>query len=190
MIISLFGGNTGSKSLLAGLLLIIMSAALPVMAQDNMKSGLIDDFLKVQGMASDKAVQLAGAFPADKYDWRPAEGVRSVKEVIMHIAAANYNMAALLGTPVPEGVDTKGMENTTDSKEKIIETLKQSIDHVQGVIKNLKPEDFDQEVKFFGMTGTKRQVMFIIGDHAAEHLGQLIAYARMNGVVPPWSMKK
>ena len=48
MIISLFGGNTGSKSLLAGLLLIIMSAALPVMAQDNMKSGLIDDFLKVE----------------------------------------------------------------------------------------------------------------------------------------------
>jgi uncharacterized damage-inducible protein DinB len=155
--------------------------------QENKESYFVKDFLKVHSFTSDKVAQLADAIPAEKYDWHPAEGVRSVKEAIMHIAGANYYLASLLGTPVPEGIDPRNLEKSEESKEKLISILKESVTHIQSAIKNIKEDGFNQEVEFFGNKGTKRQLVIIAGDHVAEHLGQLIAYARTNGVVPPWS---
>jgi len=152
-------------------------------------SALVDDFFKVHGFTSDKVAQLAEAIPAEKYDWRPGEGVRSVKECILHLTSANYYMSSLLGSPIPEGIDTRDLEKSDITKEETISAYKKSVEHIQNAIKNLKSADFDTEVEFFGMKGTKRQVIFIAGDHVAEHLGQLIAYARVNGIVPPWSQK-
>ncbi|HQV31299.1 MAG TPA: DinB family protein [Calditrichia bacterium] len=166
------------------------------MAQDKMaeagmaKSGpMEEDFMKLYGFTSGKMVQLAEAIPAEKYDWRPADGVRSVKESVLHAAAANYFMANFLGTPIPEGVDARNLEKSVESKDDAIAALKASMEHVKGAIASLKPGDWNTEIEFFGMSGTKRFLVFIVGDHAAEHLGQLIAYARMNGVTPPWSKK-
>lgn len=167
--------------------LFLLMTVIPVLAQENKESAFVKDFLKVHSFTSDKVAQLAGAMPAEKYDWRPAEGVRSVKEAILHIAGAHYYLASLIGTPVPEGIDPRNLEKSEEGKEKVISTLKQSVAHIQGAIKNIKGDAFNQEVEFFGTKGTKRQVVIIAGDHLAEHLGQLIAYARMNGVVPPWS---
>lgn len=159
------------------------------MAQETKGSAWVQDFLKVYGFTAEKAASLAEAIPAEKYDWRPAEGVRSVKESILHIASANYFFATLLGTAIPEGIDPRNLEKTVDSKEKAISTLKASVAHVQGAITNMKEAAHNEEVDFFGNKMTRRQVVMIVGDHVAEHLGQLIAYARMNGITPPWSAK-
>jgi uncharacterized damage-inducible protein DinB len=156
-------------------------------SQMNKESAFVMDFFSVNSITSDKVVQLAEAIPAEKYNWRPAEGVRSVKEVILHIAGANYYFASLLGTPMPQGIDPRTLEKSEASKEKIISTLKNASVHLQGAITNIKENDFNQEVEFFGNKGTKRQVVILTLDHVAEHLGQLIAYARMNNIVPPWS---
>jgi len=166
-------------------LILIFSAA----AQEKQESAWVQDFLKVYGFAADKAASLAEAIPAEKYDWRPAEGVRSVKESVLHVASGNYYFASLLGTPIPEGVDARNLEKTVDSKEKAVETLKESTAHVKAAIADMKEETHNEEVDFFGNKMTRRQVLFIVGDHTAEHLGQLIAYARMNGITPPWSQK-
>ncbi len=170
-----------------GLLLFVLMLIISAAAQDKKEAAWVQDFLKVYGFAADKAGSLAEAIPADKYDWRPAEGVRSVKESILHVAGANYFFATLLGTAIPEGIDPRNLEKTVDSKEKAISTLKESVAHVQAAIANMKEETHNEEVDFFGNKMTRRQVLFIVGDHAAEHLGQLIAYARMNGITPPWS---
>jgi len=131
--------------------------------------------------------QLAEAVPAEKWAWRPAEGVRSYVEITLHVAGGNYFLATFLGTPVPEGVDAKGIEKSTTDKAKAIETMKASYVHVKKVIAALSAADLDTQVEFFGQKMTKRAIVLVIIGHSHEHLGQSIAYARMNGVVPPWS---
>lgn len=159
------------------------------MAQDTKSGDVASDFLNVFSYTSGKAAQLAGAIPQDKYDWRPAEGVRSVKESVLHMTGANYFFTSMLGAKIPEGIDPRSMEKAEMNKEQAIEALNKSVSFVQESVKKVSSKDFDTKVDFFGNEMTKRQIMFTLGDHAAEHLGQLIAYARMNGVVPPWSQK-
>ena len=73
------------------------------------RSGVRAEFLNELKIQEDKFVALAQAIPADKYTWRPAEGVRSISEVFMHVAAANYNLTKVLGVPPPAGLRSKGM---------------------------------------------------------------------------------
>ena len=131
-------------------------------------------------------LQLAEAVPADKYGWRPTEGVRTFSEVLMHVAAGNYVASATLGTPVPAGVDPMKLEATTD-KAAAIATLRASIDHFKGAVAAVADADLTTAVKLFGMDLNKRRVMLLMQGHGHEHLGQAIAYARVAGVVPPWS---
>ena len=181
-----------SNSLLqviAALLLLALLSPLAAGEGEENVSEFTRDFLGVYNFSADKLVSLAEEIPADKYSWRPAEGVRSVKEAVLHVAGANYFFASLLGTDIPEGVNPRGLEKSVESKEDAIAALKTSYDHARAAVKAVSPENFNQEIDFFGNKVTLRQVIMILGNHAEEHLGQMIAYARSNGVVPPWSQK-
>lgn len=142
------------------------------------------DYERVAG----RIVELAEAFPADKYGWRPAEGVRSVSEAVMHVADANFALAAALGVAPPEGLDLEGqkLEQITD-RERVLEILETSIDHAQRALAAAEGTDLDRTVNAFGFDMPAARVVVILDTHAHEHLGQLIAYARSNGITPPWS---
>jgi hypothetical protein len=136
---------------------------------------------KEAGTLSDKFTGLARAM-AGKYDWKPAPGVRSAGDVFNLIVMENGMLARTLtgaaggGRPAP----------ITDS-EKLQEALKTSYSNLQQVITGLSDADLKAPVKLFGRDMTKEDaVHFLFGDQH-EHLGQSIAYARSNGVVPPWS---
>jgi uncharacterized damage-inducible protein DinB len=135
----------------------------------------------------DKFVRLAEAIPADKYAWRPAPDVRSFAEVFLHVAAANYNLYKLVGTPAPAGVEVKGLEKSTSDKTKVIATLKDSFAHARKAITAMPDADLDKSLDWFGGKNTERGILLFVTRHAAEHLGQSIAYARFAGVVPPWT---
>jgi uncharacterized damage-inducible protein DinB len=135
----------------------------------------------------DKFTRLAEAIPADKYNWRPAADVRSFAEVFLHVSAANYNLYKLVGTPPPTGVDVKNLEKSTTEKGKVVATLKDSFAHAKQAIKAMPDADLEKSMDWFGGKNTERGVLLFIVRHAAEHLGQSIAYARMAGVVPPWT---
>jgi uncharacterized damage-inducible protein DinB len=135
----------------------------------------------------DKFLRLAEAIPADKYTWRPASDVRSFAEVFLHVSAANYNIYKLVGTPPPAGVDMKGLEKSTTDKTKVIATLKDSFAHAHKAITAMPDADLDKSLDWFGGKNTERGVLLFVVRHAAEHLGQSIAYARFIGVVPPWT---
>jgi uncharacterized damage-inducible protein DinB len=135
----------------------------------------------------DKFTRLAEAIPADKYNWRPAADVRSFAEVFLHVSAANYNLYKLVGTPPPTGVDVKNLEKSTTEKAKVVATLKDSYAHAKQAIKAMPDADLEKSMDWFGGKNTERGVLLFIVRHAAEHLGQSIAYARMAGVVPPWT---
>ena len=133
-----------------------------------------------------KLTDLAGAVPAEKYSWRPAPGIRSVSEVYMHVVGANYLLPSFAGAKVPEGI-TRDMEKTVTEKAKVIEALKKSLENARSLATNATDADLDKKVKFFGREMTERALMMAMLNHMHEHLGQSIAYARMNGVTPPWS---
>jgi uncharacterized damage-inducible protein DinB len=133
-----------------------------------------------------KLVALAEATPQEKYAWRPGPGVRSVSEVYMHIAFGNYFIPSFLGAKMPEGL-TRDTEKTLTEKAKVIEALKKSFDHARETVEATPDSDLDKKVKVFGQEPSERMMLIGLVIHAHEHLGQSIAYARTNGIAPPWS---
>jgi len=131
-------------------------------------------------------VSLAQAMPAEKYTWRPAEGVRSVSEVYLHVAAGNFGLTALAGAPPQPGFKFQGYEKSTTDKAKVIEQLNQSFDYARNAIANFSDADLLKPLKFQDQQNVGDMIVHIVA-HGHEHLGQSIAYARMNGVVPPWT---
>src|SRR5947209_7142143 len=136
---------------------------------------------------ADKFGRLAAAIPAEKYTWRPAPDARSFAEVFLHVAAANYNLYKLVGTPPPAGFDVKSLEKSTTDKAKVVATLKDSFAHAKKAITTMSDADLEKSMDWFGGKNTERGILLFIVRHAAEHLGQSIAYARSVGIVPPWT---
>jgi len=137
--------------------------------------------------AETKVLDLAQATPADKYGWAPGKGVRTMSEVFMHMAGANYFIPTFVGQPVPEGVNPQAFEGTVKEKDAVIKTLKESFASAHAAID--KTKDLDTKIKLFGHDMTKRQALLILVTHSHEHLGQAIAYARSNDITPPWTAK-
>lgn len=150
-------------------------------------SGYRSEVLAEVMIQEDKLGRLAEAIPADKYTWRPSDDTRSIAEVFLHISAANYNLYKLVGTPPPTGIDIKGLEKSTTDKTKVVATLKDSFAHAKQAIKAMPDSDLEKSMDWFGGKNTERGILLFIVRHTAEHLGQSIAYARMVGVVPPWT---
>lgn len=133
--------------------------------------------------------QLAEAFPQEKYSWRPAEGIRSTSEVLMHIARANYLMIEWAGQgKMPEALRPQTTDRTITAKADVISWLKQSQAAAEKAYASLTPEMLAKKID------VQNQWHTTVGDvylrmlvHNNEHMGQLTAYARMNGVVPPWA---
>jgi uncharacterized damage-inducible protein DinB len=153
------------------------------------QAGMRELFLQQLADVEKKVNSLAQAVPAEKYSWRPAEGVRSISEVFTHIAGANYLFPSMAGVKPPEGIDPK-MEKTITEKSKVQAALKQSFEHARKAVQGLSDADMAKEIKFFGRPMTEEALFFTMANHMHEHLGQSIAYARTNGVVPPWSAKE
>ncbi|MFZ6009253.1 MAG: DinB family protein [Bacteroidota bacterium] len=140
---------------------------------------------------SGHVMQLAAAIPGEKYSYTPQAGVRSVAQVCAHIISANYFFAAKLGATVPADVKMESIEMDLKTKDAIAKELKRSYDLMIGAINSTKDSDLANKVVFpFPGEFTSMSAILISLGHSNEHLGQLIAYARMNGVTPPWSEAK
>ena len=150
-------------------------------------SGYRAEVLAEVRIQEDKFLRLAEAIPAEKYNYRPAPDVRSIAEVFLHVAAAGYNLPKLIGTPPPAGFEAKGFDKSTSDKGKVIAALKDSFAHEKKAILAMPDADLEKQLDWFGGKNTERGILLFITRHAAEHLGQSIAYAREVGVVPPWT---
>jgi uncharacterized damage-inducible protein DinB len=135
---------------------------------------------------SQQLIALAEATPAEKFAWRPAAGVRSTSEVYMHIVLANFYLLSVTGPKMPAGLK-EDSEKTVTSKAEVIDWLKRSLEAVKEAHLAVKPADLQRKVRIADRDATVDGMYLRIIVHANEHMGQLIAYARMTGVVPPWS---
>lgn len=143
---------------------------------------------------SEKFIELAEAMPADKYSWRPMEGVRTVSEVFMLIVAENYAVPEAWGVNRPEGLPEgnaiwSAMSAVTDKAE-VLEHLRKSSEFFHHAVSGLDGETLHRNIQFFGQERSVNEAVFVILGDMHEHLGQAIAYARMNQVVPPWTARR
>lgn len=166
-------------------LALATAVAVPASAQSFQSEVALD----VRAVGA-KYVSLAQAMPADAYDWRPGEGVRSVGEVFMHIASANMGLPfRFMQVPPPAGYpqDWFGTAEQISDKDAIVGHLETAFEHMASAIEGLSDEQLMQSVNVFGRDTNWMGAVLLLQTHSHEHLGQAIAYARSNGVVPPWS---
>lgn len=158
-------------------------------------STVIPDLLRDVGEVEQKMVDLAKAIPAGKYGYRPGAGVRSVGEVVMHVASDNYFMPAAVGNAAPAttGITGDNYETTVAyekravSPDSAVKELQASFAFLKQAMQAQTPAALDAKSNMFGTEYTGQQVWIMATTHLHEHLGQMIAYARANNIVPPWS---
>ncbi len=180
---------------LASVLSVAFVLSTPALAQDAGSApgptGFRGDYLKGLGRLEQQLVSLEQAMPQAKFTWRPAKGVRSVAEVYLHVAGGIYFLIGQLGVAPPADVkalmESKKWETQTTKKDEIKTILTNAFAFLRKAVKDTSDADLDKTVKMFGNQLSERMVYMVVLGHCSEHLGQSIAYARMNGVVPPWS---
>jgi uncharacterized damage-inducible protein DinB len=163
----------------------IVSPVTPATAQTappELAQGWLPEFT----LTTRQLLALAEATPADKFAWRPAPGVRSIGEVYVHLAVGNYFLLDRAGVKPPIDLATipKDPEKTIIAKADVIKWLRESLDAVS---KGYQSADRQKKVQIFGRDAVADGVFLRILVHNNEHMGQSIAYARMNGIAPPWS---
>lgn len=164
------------------LALLLMVPAQAQEATNNFKKQFDQHF-----SYASRVLQLAEAMPAEKYSWRPGEGVSSVEEVYKHIAQTNYYyLVNSLGVSTPEGVDLDNIDSIT-GKENVVDLLDQSIEFVKSKVQEMPESRLTESTELYGRTVNGQAVLMQLITHMSEHVGQSIAYARANGVVPPWN---
>ncbi|MCA9738695.1 MAG: DinB family protein [Gemmatimonadota bacterium] len=165
--------------------LALLAVAAPVGAQTE--AAIRDEMLGHFEQSSAKFVMLAEAMPGSLYEWAPAEGVMEVGHVYMHVARYNFMyLEDNLGIPAPQDVDLDALEGIRD-KARVQALLQRSIEHVRSAVGALPAADVGRTTELYGRDVPGWAVLVQLVAHMNEHLGQSIAYARMNGVVPPWS---
>jgi hypothetical protein len=151
----------------------------------DMKGQSLADLQVVQK----KFVDLANAVPADKLTWRPSEDSRSFAEVFLHVAGERYGILGLMGTTPPAGFDRKTFEKSTTDRPRIVEELNKSWEFTQKAINGMSNADFAKLLPKLGPQANAGDVIYILVADAHEHLGQSVAYARENGIIPPWTVE-
>lgn len=178
---------------LSTLAVLVLGLTVPLGAQG--RDGLMGDLIKDVTATEMKIVGLAKVMPASVLEWRPGAGVRSAGETFMHIAADNYFIPAVMGVSAPgeTGIDGKDYKTTlafekrTRSREEVISELEKSFAFLKDAMAGTSDARLDDSIEVFGDKTTTRGFWILATTHLHEHLGQLIAYARSNNVVPPWS---
>lgn len=171
-----------------GVILVALASTVPAAAQAPA------EVARTIEIAGQKIIALAETMSQDQYDWRPDEGVRSVSEVYMHIAGTNWWFPTLVGATPPAqsgvtanyGATVPRLEDVVD-KAAVVAALRDSFDYFVETVRTTPVDRLDDPVDMFGTPTTVRGVLIESSIHLHEHLGQSIAYARAQGVTPPWS---
>ena len=166
-------------------------AAMAVLAAPARAQGISGFGGELRGQfeaSAEKLVALAEAMPAESYSWQPMEGVYTVAAAYMHVARYNYMYPEMyLGVDAPAEVDYGSLEERVTTKDEAVRTLAASMDHVRGILESMSDADLAKKTELYGREVESWAVLLQLMTHMNEHLGQSIAYARMNRVVPPWS---
>jgi uncharacterized damage-inducible protein DinB len=175
----------------SGLIVLFALAALAICAPPKARAqdpleGIWQGYDGEWQHVSGQLIALAAATPEKNFAWRPAPGVRSTSEVYMHIVTANFYLLSVTGPKMPGDLKDDA-EKTVTSKAEVIHWLKRSLEAVKQSHLKETPDHLARKVHIGDRDSTVDWMYLRIIIHANEHMGQLVAYSRMTGVVPPWS---
>lgn len=183
------------RNRIVSMMLLLCAVAMPMAAEDaTANEAWIEDLVGNLQFTVGRLVALADATPADKFDWRPTDEVRTVSEVYMHAVGTTMLLPGAMGAAWPEGVEIPEAgpfalagqwEKEITEKDAVIAKLQESMAYAAEAIRGI--DDLGAQIDLFGFAASKRAYLLILQGHAHEHLGQSIAYARSMGLVPPWS---
>lgn len=175
---------------------VLFAASAPVAAQPaitpSAAEAIRQQFLSDLDTLQSKFLALAEAIPEEKYSWRPATGVRSIGEAFMHVASEYYLYAPMAygATPSPTIERTQeGLQKfeSSSTKADVMKHLTEGFAYTKQQLSSIDSTELAGVRQLFGRDRTILETTNIMSADLHEHLGQLIAYARMNGVTPPWS---
>jgi len=149
-----------------------------------------DEFNGNMDFHKNQILLLIDAIPDDKITWRSSDEVRSISEVVAHIAASTYQLGSFLGHALPEGLDPSTFEKTILTKDELKKVINESFAYMKTASETVTEEDLTTQVELPFGTFSKRAVMMVILSHNTQHKGQFIAYARFIDVTPPWNADK
>ena len=171
---------------------LVLGLAVPAGAQS--REGVMGELIRDVAEVEKKMVDLAKAMPAAAHQWRPSKGTRSTAEVLMHVAADNYFFPAVMGTAAPGETGITKEYKTAAAYEKkpltgepLLAEVQKSFAFLKSTLAAVPEAKLTDPIEMFGQKNTNRGMWLMAVTHLHEHLGQLIAYARSNNVVPPWS---
>lgn len=172
------------------LFLIVLLAANTLAISPLNQPVFVQEYLGQTDFIEGRLTQLLGAMSENQMNWAPAEGIRTCRQIYLHTAEANYMLAGFMSGSEMEG-EPGALEKSLTGKDEIMKTLKDSFKAVKDAAGLLSEDDLNKMVQTpFDMEMSMRNFMISLLSHSHEHLGQGIAYARMNGVTPPWSEKQ
>ncbi len=165
--------------------------------------GFRGEFLWELDIVTRQSLGIAEAFSQEKYDWRPDPKARSVSEVLVHVACGNFMLLDIIGVRAPENlfgqISAEGKERflalmrrndelvaQTRRKAAVAALLKSSLHAVADAITQTRDDELERSLYFFWEQSTVRRVYLRLLVHNHEHMGQMIAYMRANGIAPPW----
>lgn len=173
---------------------IVALLIVPVSAAAQARQGVMGELLKDVTDVETKVIGLAKAMPESAWAWRPSAGARTTSEVFLHIAADNYFLPVILGIAAPaetgitkEYKTAAAFEKKSMGRDAVMAELQKSFAFLKKSLTETPDAKLDAAVDMFGQKSTTRGVWITTTTHLHEHLGQLIAYARSNNIVPPWS---
>lgn len=185
----------GSAAVVPLAVVVLLASAVSSASAQQARAGVVGDLLSDLDQVEQKMVGLARAIPADRYDWRPGAGVRSVGEMFLHVASDNYFLPTGVGVAAPVSTGIKAdsydsvvaFEKRSMSRDEIISELERSFAHLRSALQGTADSQLPEKLSLFGQEMSVSRLWILTVTHIHEHLGQGIAYARMNGIVPPWS---
>lgn len=178
--------RTYQRMLLAALVCAPMTLAAQGAAPASPPS-LKKDIIAQISDAEQKLIALANVIPADKFSWRPTKDVRSASEVFVHVAMENYALPPMVGITAASAKVADDAEKTVTAKAAVIDMLTKSFAYARQSVQAAPDAQMDASASYFGTPMSKRGILMALASHGHEHLGQMIAYTRMLGIVPPWS---
>lgn len=173
----------------------LLTLALALVAAPQLSAqGLMAEMHRDVNQVQEKMIGLARAMPESTYTWRPGTGARSVRETLLHVAADNYLIPIPMGKPAPAATGITSdfasasvYEKRVVSKEQLVADLEASFRHLHEAMGLTTDDNLNEMIQMFGQNWSRQRAMVLTVTHLHEHLGQMIAYARSNGVTPPWS---
>jgi uncharacterized damage-inducible protein DinB len=164
----------------------VLSAATAARAQAA-PDGFRGEFLHQFDNSMARVVALAEAVPAETYPRRPVAGVMPLAQIFAHIARFNYEYPArAMGVAAPAGIDRDTLERVAE-KASVVALLRHSAEHVRHAVHRMPEAQLGRATTLYGRRVPQWAVLLQLLAHMDDHLGQSIAYARVSGVVPPWS---